>query len=52
VRYLSIYDFAKETGHSVKHIYEQVRLGKIAAKKIDGKWKITERELAAWKARK
>ena len=30
---VGIYDYAKATGHSVKHIYEQIRLGKIVAKK-------------------
>lgn len=42
---IGIYDYARAVGHSVKHIYEQVRLGKLPAKKIDGKWKIAESAL-------
>lgn len=45
MKYLGIYEFAKATGHSVKHIYEQIRLGKLPAQKIDRKWKIAEKEL-------
>jgi excisionase family DNA binding protein len=44
--YLGIYEFARETGHSVKHIYEQIRLGKLPAKKMGRKWQIPKSELA------
>jgi excisionase family DNA binding protein len=45
--YVGIYEFARQTGHSVKHIYEQIRLGKITAKKLGRKWQIPEGELKA-----
>lgn len=42
--YVGIYEYAKATGHSVKHIYEQIRLGKIPAKKMGnrGVWQISK----------
>ena len=48
--YVGIYEFARETGHSVKHIYEQIRLGKIPAKKLGRKWQIPQAELENRKA--
>jgi helix-turn-helix protein len=42
---IGIYEYAREVGHSVKHIYEQVRLGKLPAKKIGRKWMIAESAL-------
>lgn len=45
---VGIYDYAKATGHSVKHIYEQIRLGKIPAKKNErGVWQIKRKILDA-----
>jgi len=45
---VGIYEYAKVTGHSVKHIYEQIRLGKIRAKKNErGVWKINRSILNA-----
>lgn len=45
---VGIYDYAKAVGHSVKHIYEQIRLGKIPAKKdARGKWQISKKVLEA-----
>jgi hypothetical protein len=49
---VGIYEYAKAVGHSVKHIYEQIRLGKIPAKKIDGKWQIQRKILDAALAKK
>lgn len=42
--YIGIYEYAKATGYSVKHIYEQIRLGKIPAKKMGprGTWQISK----------
>jgi hypothetical protein len=47
--YVGIYEYAKATGHSVKHIYEQIRLGKIPAKKMGnrGVWQIARSILEA-----
>ena len=47
--YVGIYEYAKATGHSVKHIYEQIRLGKIPAKKMGnrGVWQISRLVLDA-----
>lgn len=45
---VGIYEYAKATGHSVKHIYEQIRLGKIPAKKdARGTWQINRKILDA-----
>ena len=38
---MGIYEYARATGHSVKHIYELIRLGKLPAKKTKRKWIIT-----------
>ena len=43
--YVGIYEFARATNHSVKHIYEQIRLGKIPAKKLGRKWQIKKEVL-------
>jgi len=44
---VGIYEFAKAVGHSVKHVYEQIRLGKIRARKDEhGKWQIDKSTLA------
>jgi len=48
--YVGIYEFARTTGHSVKHIYEQIRLGKIPAQKLGRKWQIKKSELHARRA--
>lgn len=45
--YVGIYEFARETGYSVKHVYEQIRTGKLPAKKLGRKWQIAEGELRA-----
>ena len=47
--YVGIYEYAKATGHSVKLIYEQIRLGKIPAKKMGprGVWQIKKEILDA-----
>lgn len=52
--YVGIYEYARETGHSVKHIYEQIRLGKIPAKKMGtrGTWQIKKAVLDAALAEK
>ncbi len=52
--FVGIYEYAKATGHSVKHIYEQIRLGKIPAKKMGsrGVWQIKQSVLDAALAEK
>ena len=43
--FIGIYDFARRTGHSVKHVYEQIRLGKLKASKPGRKWLIPVSQL-------
>lgn len=47
--HVGIYEYARATGHSVKHIYEQIRLGKIPAKKMGPRsvWMIKRAVLVA-----
>ncbi len=50
---VGIYEYARETGYSVKHIYEQIRMGKIPAQKMGrrGVWRIKKTVLEAAKVK-
>lgn len=50
--FIGIYEFARQTGHSVKHIYEQIRLGKLKAEKPGRKWLIPVSQLPPGKEAK
>ena len=41
---VGIYEYARGTGYSPKHIYEQIRMGKIPAQKMGkrGVWRIAK----------
>ena len=44
---VGIYEFAKITGYSYKHVYEQVRLGNLQARFEQGLWLIPRAVLEA-----
>ena len=43
--YVGIYEYARIMQRSVKHVYDQIRVGKIPAKKLGRKWQIPKSEL-------
>jgi hypothetical protein len=44
---VGIYEFARQTGYSYTHVYTQVRVGKLEARKVKGMWLIPCRVLKA-----
>jgi len=44
---VGIYEFARATGYSYKHVYEQVRLGNLQARFEQGLWLIPRAVLEA-----
>ena len=45
--FVGVYQFARETGLSVAHLYKLIYEGKLPAKKLGRKWQIPQAELAA-----
>lgn len=43
--HVGVYEFARATGLSLAHIYQQIYLGKLPAKKLGRKWQIPQAEL-------
>jgi len=41
---VGIYEYARGTGYSAKHVYEQIRMGKIPAQKMGNRqvWRISK----------
>jgi hypothetical protein len=44
---VGIYEFARQTGYSYTHVYTQVRVGKLEARKVKGMWLIPKGVLQA-----
>ena len=50
--FVGVYQFARESGLSVTHLYKLIYEGKLPAKKLGRKWQIPEGELAAHRQQK
>lgn len=50
--FVGVYQFARESGLSVAHLYKLIYEGKLPAKKLGRKWQIPEAELAARRTEK
>jgi hypothetical protein len=49
--FVGVYAFARATGMSLNHIYQQIYLGKLPAKKLGRKWQIPIGELESRQAK-